>query len=88
MDNMVTIDRWVEGYKVRSMPWIDGSIYFNVQYFVPGQSIAKPPVWNKTVYITNNEKGRQLVNGFTASLANHVAGMIIPEGHKVVITVG
>ncbi len=50
------LDRWIGSYKVRSFPWIDGKrIYFNVQYYAPGQSIEKPPVWDKTVYVTDNE---------------------------------
>ena len=39
-------EKWVSGYKVRVFPWIDGeTFYVNVQYFAPGQSIARPPVW-------------------------------------------
>ena len=81
------IDRWEAGYKVRSFPWIDGKrIYFNVQYFAPGQSIAKPPAWDKTVYITDNAAGRRLVQDFTNSLAEHVAKMSIAAGTEVTIT--
>ena len=81
------IDTWVEGYKVRSFPWIDGkTIYFNVQYYAPGQSIAKPPIWEKAVYITDNDAGRNLVSNFISSLTVHVAQMQIAPGHKVVMT--
>ncbi|NLE04931.1 MAG: hypothetical protein GX638_09030, partial [Crenarchaeota archaeon] len=56
------IDKWISGYKVRSFPWIDGKhIYFNVQYFTPGQSVEQPPVWDKTVYIADNESSRLLI---------------------------
>ena len=82
------IDRWINGYKVRSFPWTDGkTIYFNVQYFAAGQSIEQPPVFDKTVYITDNEAGRNLVYNFTDSLMEYVANMIIPKGAtKIVIT--
>jgi len=82
------IDNWISGYKVRSFPWIDGkTIYFNVQYFACGQSIEQPPVWDKTVYITDNEAGQKLVHDFTDSLTNYVASMQIPSnGAKVVLT--
>jgi len=41
---VMEMDKWISGYKVRSFPWIDGKhIYFNVQYYKPGQSIEKPP---------------------------------------------
>ena len=81
------LDTWVSGYKVRSFPWIDGKhIYINVQYFAPGQSISQPPVFDKSVYITDNDNGKRLVRDFLDSLVNHIARMEIPEGTKVIIT--
>lgn len=81
------IDDWVEGYKVRSFPWIDGKrIYFNVQYFAPGQSISRPPVWDKTVYITDNPAGQRILNEFLHTLVEYVARMQIREGTEVVLT--
>lgn len=81
------IDRWIDGYKVRSFPWVDGkTIYFNVQYFAPGQSIEQPPVWDNTVYITDNEAGQRLVRDFTSSLVNYVARMTIKPNIKVILT--
>lgn len=81
------IDTWADGYKVRAFPWVDGkTIYFNVQYFRPGQSLSQPPVFDKTVYVTDNDAGKTLVCEFTGSLAAHVAKMHIAEGHKVVLT--
>jgi hypothetical protein len=83
----INIDTWVSGYKVRAFNWIDGKrIYFNVQYYLPGQSIEKPPVWDKTVFIIDNENGRKLVNEFTHSLVEYVAKMQIKEGTEVTIT--
>ena len=68
------IDKWIGSYKVRAFPWIDGKrIYFNVQYYAPGQSIEKPPVWDKTAYVTDNEEGRRLAYELTNSLVNHIA---------------
>jgi hypothetical protein len=82
------IDKWIRSYKVRSFPWIDGKlIYFNVQYYAPGQSIAQPPVFDKTVYITDNEAGQRIVYDFTDSLTEYVAQMQIPSNAaKVVLT--
>lgn len=81
------IDGWFSGYKVRSFPWIDGkTIYFNVQCYAPGQSINCPPVWDRTVYVTDNEVGRRLVFEFTDSLAQYVAGLEIQLGRKIVLT--
>ena len=80
------IDNWVDGYKVRSFPWVDGeTIYFNVQYFAPGQSLSQPPVFDKSVYVTDNTAGKRLVYEFTSSLVAHVSKMQISE-YKVVIT--
>jgi hypothetical protein len=81
------LDKWIGAYKVRSFPWIDGKrIYFNVQYFKSGQSIDRPPVWDKTVYITDNEAGKRLVYEFTDSLINHVAEMQIVKNTEITLT--
>lgn len=81
------IDKWIGSCKVRSFPWIDGNrIYFNVQYFKPGQSIEKPPVWDKTVYITDNAAGQRLISEFTHSLVEHIMQMQIAEGTEVTLT--
>jgi len=83
----INIDTWVSGYKVRAFNWVDGErIYFNVQYYQSGQSIEQPPVWDKTVYIIDNENGQKLVNEFTHSLVENVANMQIKEGFEITIT--
>lgn len=84
---MMELDKWVGAYKVRGFQWIDGKrIYFNVQYFKPGQSIEKPPAWDKTVYITDNAAGRRLVYDLTHTLAEHVACMQIAANTEVTLT--
>ena len=82
------IDKWIGCYKVRSFPWIDGkTIYFNVCHYASGQSESQPPISDKTVYITDNQAGRRLVEQFTDSLTEYVANMVIPKGAaKIVIT--
>jgi hypothetical protein len=81
------IDKWIRSYKVRSFPWIDRkTIYFNMQYYAPGQSIERPPVWDKTVYITDNAAGQRLVYDFTDTLVEHVASMQIANNTKVILT--
>ena len=70
------MDKWIGSCKVRAFPWIDGKrIYVNVQYYAPGQSVEKPPVWDRTVYIINNAEGRRLVYDFTHSLVEHITMM-------------
>ena len=81
------LDKWIGAYKIRSFPWIDGKrIYFNVQYYKSGQSIERPPIWDKTVYITDNEAGRRLVYEFTDSLVNHVSQIKIEEHKEITLT--
>lgn len=81
------IDKWIGSYKVRAFPWIDRKrIYFNVQYYAPSQSVEKPPVWDKTVYIIDNGAGRRLVCDFTDSLVNHIAGMRLVESAEITLT--
>lgn len=82
------IDKWISGYKVRIFPWVDKeTIYCNVQYYRPGQSISQPPVWDKSVYITDDEKGRNFAYDCTDTLVNYVASLKIRDGQKLVITV-
>jgi len=81
------LDKWICSCKIRSIPWIDGKrIYFNVQYYAPGQSIEKPPVWDKTVYITDNIAGRRLVHEFTDSLVNYIVGMKLEDNVEITLT--
>jgi hypothetical protein len=81
------IDKWMGLYKVRSFPWIDNKrIYFNVQYYAPGQSIERPPVWDKTVYVTDNAAGQRLLNDYLDSLVEHIASMEIPKNTEIIIT--
>jgi hypothetical protein len=83
----INIDKWILGYKVKAFNWIDGKrIYFNVQYYLPGQSIERPPVWDKTVFITENDNGYKLINDFIYTLVEHVANMQIKEGFEITIT--
>jgi hypothetical protein len=83
----MNIDKWIGSYKVRIFPWIDGNrIYCNVMYYKSGQSIEQPPAWDKTVYITDNENGRNIVQNFTHSLVEHIAQMEILKGQEIVIT--
>ena len=48
---------FIDGYFVHTEKWYDGTIYFNVRYFCPGQSINQPPIFDKSIYITDNDKG-------------------------------
>ena len=81
------INEWISSCKVRAFPWIDGKrIYCNVRYYKPGQSIEREPAWDKTVYITDNEAGRNLVFNFTHSLVEHIIAMQIPDNKEITFT--
>ena len=85
--NFPEIDKWVGCYKIRAFSWIDGMrIYFNVQGYTPGQSIKRPPVWDKTVYITDNNAGRRLVREFTGTMIKFVESMRLPEDIEITLT--
>ena len=80
------LNKWIGSYKVRAFPWIDGKrIYFNVQYYAPGQSVEKPSVWDKTVYITDNNAGRRLVYDFTDSLINYVEKLRLSPNKEITL---
>lgn len=81
------LDTWMGSYKIRAFPWIDGKrIYFNIQYYMPGQSTEKPPAREKTVYITDNANGKNLVFNLTHSLINHIENMKIKDGTEITLT--
>lgn len=81
-------DGWTAGYRVQILPWPDGEhIYVNVRYYAHGQSLEKPPVWDKSVYLTNDEGGQTLVRQFRDSLVHAVATMEIVPGKKVILSV-
>lgn len=83
----MNLDQWIGSYKVLAFPWVNPEqIYFNVQYYAPGQSIERPPAWDKTVYVTNDAAGQRLVCFFTDSFVEYVARLEIPDHAKVIIT--
>ena len=84
----MNFEKWVDGYKVHVMDWIDGkSIYINVQYFKPGSSLSQPPAMEKTAYITDNKKGRNMVQNFLSTLVNFIASSHVAAENRMVITV-
>lgn len=69
-------DTWIAGCKVRCEPWIDQkTMIFNVQYYRPGQSLSKPPVWDRTVFIVDNDAGQRIVREFAHSLVTYIFQM-------------
>lgn len=85
---IMDLEKWVDGYRVHVMNWIDGkSIYINVQYFKPGSSLSQPPAMEKTAYITDNEKGRNMVQNFLSTLVNFIVSRNVATENRMVITV-
>lgn len=83
----MNIDKWMGSYKIRFFPWIDSKrIYFNVQYYAQGQAIEQPPVWDKTVYITDNAAGQRILSEYLDSFVEHVASMKISANTEVTLT--
>ena len=78
-------EKWCQGCLVRCCPWIDGKrIYFNVRYFAPGQSICKPPVWDKTIYLIDDEQGQRLAYQFTDTLTDYVIRLPIDGNERTI----
>lgn len=83
----INIDTWVAGCKVRAIPWVDGEhYYFNVQYYPPESSLSRPPAFDKTVYITANERGEKTIECCLNSLVEFVSRLHITDGNKYVLT--
>lgn len=85
----MNIDGWFSGYKVRSFPMPGGEkIYFSVSYYAPGQSLCRPPVWEKVAHIIDNEAGRRAVKDFTDTVTQFIARLAIPQGGHALLTFG
>lgn len=83
----VEMDEWIGCYRVRTFRWIDNEyIYVNVQYFLPGSSICSEPAWDRTVYVTLNEKGIYIVKNMISSLVNKISQLQYEKGQKVVFS--
>lgn len=82
----INIERWINGYKIRVMDWIDGkNIYFNVAYYKSGAR-ANDPTWEKCVLITANDKAYAALEDKLYTLTNAIASMKT-YGTNVVLTV-
>ena len=83
----VRIEGWFSGCRVDCFKWFEGNKwYFNVQYFKPGSSLSRSPEIDKSVFITDNEKGRDVIFHFTASLVEMVLRLDIEKPYEVLLT--
>ena len=81
----MNIDTWINGYKVRAFPWIDGkTIFFNVQTFRPGARINDPET-DKSVLIADDDNARHVLSAYLNTLASAVNQMN-RTGTDVIIT--
>lgn len=82
----MNIERWIDGYKVRIMDWIDGNIYCNVAYYHPGARIDDP-AWEKSVLIKADDKAYKAIEERLHTLVNAIANLKT-YGTNVVLTIG
>lgn len=81
-------ERWIDGYKVRVFPWIDGeSYYVNVQYYRPGSSIHQPPAMDKTAYLYKTIRAENMIHNYLSTLTQYIARLDIPAGGHAKISV-
>jgi hypothetical protein len=81
---MTAVEKWVSGYKVTYFPWIDGKrIYLNIQYYKPGSSLYRPPSWEVTVYLADNDESRDLLENYETSLIEFVVRGYLLHNKKV-----
>ena len=80
---MTAVEKWVSGYKVTYFPWIDGKrIYLNIQYYKPGSSLYRPPAWELTVYLADNDESRDLLENYETSLIESVVRKYLLQNKK------
>lgn len=78
------LNKWCGSCKVHAFPWIDKqNIYVNVQCFQSGKSLHQSPVWDRTVYVKNDEAGRELVFEFTDTLVEAIRFGRIKHGSYI-----
>lgn len=76
---------FVNGCLLHIEKWFDGNIYVNVRRFRPGTSLSSIPEFDKTVYITDNAKGREIVKNYKSSLVEYVS-QLDTKDKKIVLT--
>ena len=64
-------DEWIDGYRVTAFPFKD-KIFTNIEYFKPGSSLSRPPVWEFTLYLSQDAEPT-LRNYPTSVIRNLVA---------------
>ena len=78
---------WFSGCRVDCFKWFEGDKwYFNIQYFMPGSSLCKPPAFDRSVFITDNEIGRNVIFNCTESLVDYVKRLDIDQSKEVLLT--
>lgn len=54
--------------------------------FKAGSSLKKPPEMDKTAFITDNEKGRNMIQNYLSTLVNYIARAELDKDHRLYIT--
>ena len=72
-DEMTEIDTWIAGCKVRAFDWIDGkSIYMNVRYYAPGQSLERAPAKERSVLIEKTPENEDRIRTHLHSVVDGI----------------
>lgn len=70
---MTEIDTWIAGCKVRAFDWIDGkSIYMNVRYYAPGQSLERAPAKERSVLIEKTPENEDRIRTHLHSVVDGI----------------
>lgn len=70
----------------RSAGWYGKSKISVTSGYPPGSSLSRPPAFDKTVYITANERGEKMIECCLNSLVEFVSRLHITDGNKYVLT--
>ena len=69
---MMDIDTWVGNCKVRVMELDDSSYFLHLQYYNSGQSLVKPPSWERTYFIKKTENAEWFIKNRLNSIVSHL----------------
>lgn len=80
------IEKWLENAKIEIFESPDSEwLHVTISQYSGGQSIERPPLWERTVYIKKNTEGRDFVFEYTDSLLHYVASCDYRENMHITV---
>ena len=80
------IEKWIENAKIEIFEIPDSEwLCVTISQYSGGQSIEKPPLWERTVYIKKDAEGKRFVFEYTNTLLHYVASCDYRENMHITV---